>query len=472
MVPTALDEAESKRLVREFGVPVVPEIVASDAAGAEAAAGRLGFPVVLKALGRRLLHKSDRGLVCLGLTTRSAVREAAAAIAAGAGPDLEGFLVQAQRAGRRELVAGMVRDPRFGPVVMFGLGGVLTEALSDVTFGLVPLDRADALAMLDGIRAKRLLGAVRGEAAADREALAAALVGLSRLALARPDVAEVDLNPLIVGPDGSVAAVDALVVLDPERARPAPQPHPEPAQVAALLHPRSVAFVGASGTFGKWGHLLPTNVIAGGYAGGIHLVNARGGTIAGRPVFRSPADIPGPVDLAVVTLPAAEVAPLIPALVAKGVRGMLVISSGFSETSAEGRLLEVALTEQARANGLIFIGPNTMGISNPHLHFDCTAVHVHPEAGGTVLIAQSGNLGVQLLAFAAQQGLGIRAFCGSGNEAMVTIEDFLEAFEEAASRWWCSRAGGPRPAAAPPRATPGRWRPTRASSRPPAGRPA
>src|SRR5512138_2608216 len=120
MSANTLHEAESKQLLRTFGIPVVPEMVAGDADAAVAAAKKLGFPVVVKALGKKLAHKSDRGLVRLGVSSEAAVREAARYLTQAAGADLEGLLVQPQLSGRRELVAGMVRDPRFGPVIMFG----------------------------------------------------------------------------------------------------------------------------------------------------------------------------------------------------------------------------------------------------------------------------------------------------------------------------------------------------------------
>jgi acyl-CoA synthetase (NDP forming) len=131
----------------------------------------------------------------------------------------------------------------------------------------------------------------------------------------------------------------------------------------------------------------------------------------------------------VVTIPAAGVRSLLPELKRKGIRNMLLITSGFGETGDHGRALEDALVREAREAGILILGPNTMGICNPHIHFYCTGSPVHPTAGDTAVVAQSGNMGTQLLAFAEQQGIGIRGFAGSGNEAMLTIEDFLEGFE-------------------------------------------
>jgi acyl-CoA synthetase (NDP forming) len=141
------------------------------------------------------------------------------------------------------------------------------------------------------------------------------------------------------------------------------------------------------------------------------------------------SEIEGRVDLAVVTIPARMVPDLIPEFKAKGIKGMLLITSGFGETGPEGVEIEKQVVKEASKAGIIILGPNTMGICNPHKGFFCSGAHVHPMPGSTALVCQSGNMGTQLLAFASQQNIGIRAFSGSGNEAMVTIEDYMEAFE-------------------------------------------
>lgn len=426
----ALNEYESKSLISAFGVPVVPEKTAQNINDAVAVAEAMGFPVVLKALGSTLLHKTERGLVAINLTSSQAVIAAATAMAVEAGLELEGFLIQPFIQGKRELVAGLFRDKQFGPVVMLGLGGVFTEALADVTFRVAPLTQSDALEMIDEIKSRRILEAFRGEAAADRNALVQTLIGISRLALAHPQISEIDINPLLISADGGVRAVDALIVLKPEIEFQKFLPAIDPYAIGSLFHPHSIAFVGASAALGKWGHTLFTITAGRGYKGEIYLVNPKGGTIADRPVFRSVADIPGKIDLAVVTVPAAGVMDLLPQFKAKGIVNMLLISSGFAEVGPSGKALEEELIQKAAQNGILVIGPNTMGICNPHIHLYCTGSHVLPEPGSTAVVAQSGNMGTQLLAFAEQQGIGIRAFCGSGNEAMVTIEDYVDAFEK------------------------------------------
>jgi len=427
---SALSESDSKALLRAYGMPVIDERVVANGGEAVMAAEKIGFPVVLKGLGANLLHKTERGLVHLNLTGGDAVRKAADDIIAEAGEELEGLLLQPQLAGRREFVTGLFRDDQFGPVVMFGVGGIFAEALSDVSFGLAPLTEKDAAGMIDEIRAKAILGPFRGDHAVDREELIRALMGISRISMEVPDIAEIDINPVIAAPDGSLLAVDALVVVGEKSVDQERIPPVDPRTIHSLFYPRSVAFVGASGHIGKWGYMLLSNTISGNYKGDIYLVNPKGGTIAGRPVYRSVGEIPGVVDLAIVTIPAKGVMNLIPQFKEKGIKNMLLITSGFGETGKEGRALEKELVESARKAGIFILGPNTMGICNPHIDFHCIGAPVRPLAGSTAVVAQSGNLGVQLLAFAEEQAIGVRGFCGSGNEAMITIEDYIEGFEE------------------------------------------
>jgi acyl-CoA synthetase (NDP forming) len=425
----ALNENEAKKVLRRYGIPVVEETVALDVDEALAAAETMGYPVVLKGLGHQLLHKSEMGLVHVNLQTAEHLQHAAKDITTRGNGRLEGLLVQPHISARRELMAGMVRDPQFGPVVMFGLGGVLAEALSDTACRLLPLSAAEAAEMIAAIRAASLLDAFRGESAVDRAAITDLLLKLSELASTFPDIAEIDLNPLMIGSDGSIHVVDALITC---RAQSTAQRFVEavaPGDIHNLFYPRRIAFVGASAQFGKWGHMLFANTVGGGFKGDVYLVNPRGGKIAGRDVYRRVTEIPEAIDLVVVTIPAAHVRGLLPELKKKGIRNMLLITSGFGETGGDGLDLERTLVKEAREAGVLILGPNTMGICNPHIHFYCTGSPVRPKAGHTAVVAQSGNMGTQLLAFAEQQGIGIRGFAGSGNEAMLTIEDFLEGFE-------------------------------------------
>jgi acetate---CoA ligase (ADP-forming) subunit beta len=210
-VPT-LSEADSKVLLASHGVPFPGEATATDPDGAAAAADELGYPVVAKLGGDAIAHKTERGLVRLGLADAAAVRTAAEELLAAARPE-DGevhVLVAPMLRGNRELIAGLHHDEQFGMTVMLGVGGILAEAVADVAFRLVPIDARDAAEMIDDLATQALLGPFRGEPAVDRDALVEVLVGLSRAAEADPSIRAADLNPLIVV-DGRPVAVDALV---------------------------------------------------------------------------------------------------------------------------------------------------------------------------------------------------------------------------------------------------------------------
>jgi len=212
---TTLSEADSKALLAAYGVPVLDERTVADADAAVDAAAAVGFPVVVKLCGDRIAHKTERGLVRLGLRDGAAVHDAATALLAAATPEdgAVGLLVAPMVRATRELIAGVHVDPQFGPTVMVGVGGVLAEAIADVAFRLVPLEAVDADEMVDDLTTGKLLDAFRGEPPVDRAALRDVLLGLSRAAQDEPGLRAVDVNPLAIV-DGRPVALDALVEVE------------------------------------------------------------------------------------------------------------------------------------------------------------------------------------------------------------------------------------------------------------------
>ena len=199
--------------------------------------------------------------------------------------------------------------------------------------------------------------------------------------------------------------------------------------LSPLLNPKSVAIIGASSRFGKWGQLILSNILAGGYEGKIFPVNPKETTLCGLPVYTRIQDIEEPVDLAFITTPAKTVPGIVQDCVEKGVKGVVLISSGFSETDESGKGLEIEIASICRKRGMVLIGPNTMGIMRPSAKLFATGVHARPRKGSVAFVSQSGNLGVQLIHWAVQQGIGVSLFVGSGNEAMLSCTDFLEYLE-------------------------------------------
>ena len=213
-----LSEVEAKSLLHDAGVPVAETRLATSGVEARQHADDLGYPVVLKIVSPDISHKSDIGGVKLGLADAAAVTTAYGEIldnARAAVPDahVTGIAVQQMAPQGTEIIVGMTTDPQFGPVLMFGLGGILVEVLKDVSFRVVPLEARDAAQMIEEIQGTAILDGVRGQPGVDRAAIQAALLQVSAFVEANPAVKELDLNPMMAYPDGAIA-VDARIVID------------------------------------------------------------------------------------------------------------------------------------------------------------------------------------------------------------------------------------------------------------------
>ena len=214
-----LTEVEAKAMLKRYGVPRPPEALVTGAEEAAAAAARIGGPVALKVQSPDIIHKTEAGAVALGITGDAAVREAyqrvlAAAKASHPEAAVHGVLVQPMAAPGDEMILGVTRDPRFGPMLMVGLGGIHVEVLRDVVFSPVPIGRDEALSLLGDLKGAAVLDGVRGAPPADRAALAKLIAALSRFAADHGDlIEEIDLNPVIVHAQGQgLTVVDALIV--------------------------------------------------------------------------------------------------------------------------------------------------------------------------------------------------------------------------------------------------------------------
>jgi acetyl-CoA synthetase (ADP-forming) len=211
----ALSEYDSKRFLSSFGIPVIREAVVRNADSAAAEARKIGFPVALKASGKNLFHKTEKGAVVLNVRSEEEVKKQSRRLLKIQG--CETLLIQEMVKGDRELICGLKRDALFGPCVVFGIGGILTELLGDVVFRIAPLTLWDGHEMMREIRSREIVEPFRGESAADTDVLAKTLVALGEIGLEYEDVAEIDINPMTIRSDGLPVSVDALVVLKANR---------------------------------------------------------------------------------------------------------------------------------------------------------------------------------------------------------------------------------------------------------------
>lgn len=208
---SVLSEYDSKQVISSVGITVNREKLAGSRQEAIAIASEIGYPVVLKGCSDKAAHKTEMGLVRLKLGNAEEVMKAYDEIM-DKGFTLDGVLVGEMIGGDREFVMGLNRDPQFGPCVMFGVGGIFTEVIKDVAFRIAPITERDAEEMLDEIRLSKLLKAFRGKPAVDRKVLVQALVAIGDLGYRCNEIAEIDINPVIISGNQPVV-VDALVVL-------------------------------------------------------------------------------------------------------------------------------------------------------------------------------------------------------------------------------------------------------------------
>jgi acetyl-CoA synthetase (ADP-forming) len=207
-----LSEYESKQLLAAYQIPVTREALVDDMKDLTRATHEIGYPLVLKGCSYEISHKTEKGLIRVDIRSDKEARAAFEEIMTNMDGSEKAVLVQEMVKGKRELVIGLTRDAQFGPCVMFGLGGIFTEILKDISFRVAPLEKRDALEMMQDIKGHKILEAVRGMEAADLDALAEILITVGRIGLENERIKEIDINPVIISGSRPMA-VDALVVL-------------------------------------------------------------------------------------------------------------------------------------------------------------------------------------------------------------------------------------------------------------------
>ncbi|MFA7248591.1 MAG: acetate--CoA ligase family protein [Dehalococcoidia bacterium] len=428
---TLLNEIESKDLLAAAGVPVTAARLATKASEAVEIADEIGYPVVLKVISADISHKSDIGGVELNLTKASEVRAAFrrikdAAKAAAPKAKIEGVSVQKMAQPGTEVIIGMTTDAQFGPVMMFGLGGIMVEVLKDVAFRVVPLEAHDASGIIREIRGYPVLEGVRGQAGVDIAALEQLLLKVSAFAQAHPEVAEIDLNPVFAYPDGALA-VDARVVLapadQPAAARRAPV---DQQRLHRVLNPSSVVVVGDKGPNYQW----LTNQQE--FPGPLWSVQVDENEIKGIEErgfknFKSLADVPGDIDLLICAVPRQVVPRIVQDAVTRQIGGIAMFTAGFAETGEDlGIDLQNRIVGMANEVGMPIIGPNCMGIYNRRLGIRFNAEMQHAEGGSVSFMSQSGSHANNLTAEAQYAGLEVTRTISIGNAAILNEADYIE----------------------------------------------
>ena len=415
-------EHESKAVLESLGISTTGAGLAGSEEEAVKLFKSLGSAAVLKVLSPQVVHKSDAGGVVLNLKDEASVRKAYREIvAAFRDKELAGVSVQKMAKPGLEVIVGVAQDATFGPVLMFGLGGVFVEALKDVSFRSIPVSESDALSMIEETKGYALLKGYRGSSA-DVGALKELLLKISDFVVKNPAVSEMDLNPVFLYPKG-YSVVDARIILG--EPRPAP-PAPGKLDLHDLFYPNSVAVIGASGTPGKLGWNVFSNLVSHKFMGKLYPINPKADEIQGIKAYPCISAVPEPVDVAIILVSAGVTPDVVEECCKCGVRYIVVESAGFAELGSEGKKIEVDMKAIADKYGVRLLGPNCSGIINTH----CSMV----QSIGLVDSLCKGNIGLVSQAGVCAAGMlwGLRhimdfgIIATIGNKLDINETDMLE----------------------------------------------
>jgi acetyl coenzyme A synthetase (ADP forming)-like protein len=425
-----LTESEGYRLLEMCGIPVPPHQVVTSAGDARVAAGLIGYPVVMKVVSPQIVHKSDVGGVITGIEGPDDAEEAYRMImqnSAARAPDavVTGIIVEKQMPEGLEVLIGGKTDPSFGKVVTFGLGGKLVELLEDISIRVLPVTDDDIRAMVREIEGYRLIRGYRGEPPKDEEALVRVIATMARQFTENPQIREFDLNPVIVSEEGA-SVVDARIIVGDtaggEVARLSIRAPPD------ILYPESIAVIGASASPNKVGYSVLRNLLS--FPGDLYPVNPARKELFGKTAYPSVADIPGPVDWAVIAVPAHLVPGVMEECGEKGVRLAVIVSAGFREIGGTGAALEEVVVKIARRHGIRIIGPNCLGIMMPHQGINATFDPVSPRPGDVAFISQSGAIITTVVDWSLPEEFGFSSVISVGNQADLGFEHYLRFAEQ------------------------------------------
>ncbi|MDP6778081.1 MAG: acetate--CoA ligase family protein [Candidatus Latescibacteria bacterium] len=427
-----LSEEEGKRLLRLAGIDVPECHLARELEETKQAATELGYPVVVKGLVEGITHKTDHGLVQVGISSDAEMEACFLEMADRCSELGENWvlLIEQQKSFQLETVVGLTTDPSFGKVLMFGLGGIFVEVLEDVSFRLCPITRSDAEDMIASLQASRLFSGVRGRKPVDTDRIVDFLLsigGESGIVGKHGNSIDVlEINPAVIGETGSITALDAVVTLS-DPASPRSCDDAEPAvDMGPLFSPRSIGVVGVSPDRSSFAREFLESSLQMGYRGKVYPINLKhdGKEVLGWRIYDRIGSVPEDIDYLYVCVPAAAV----PGLLEDGkdrVRFAHVITSGFGEASADGKKMEQTILTQARESGIRLIGPNCLGMYSPKAGL--TLIEGAPkEAGSIGIISQSGGLTADIIRMGGAAGLRFSQAISIGNSIDLGIEDFLE----------------------------------------------
>ena len=428
-----ITEEVSKSILKSYGVKVPPYALAKTAKEAVKASKKIGFPLVMKIVSPQILHKTDAGGVKVGVANEKEVRKTFDQILKSVKKydkkaEIKGVLLEKMVPKGVEMIVGLQVDPQFGPVIMAGLGGVMTEVFKDVAWRMLPITESDAKSMIEELKSSKLFKGFRGSAPINMDMVAKALVQIGKIGTDNAShINSIDFNPIVVYPK-SYYVVDAKIILAKEpnkNAISAAQPNAE--FMEKFFTPSSVALVGASATPGKVGNSVLDSLAKHDYKGTVYPINPKSEEILGVKCYPTIEAIPGNVDLVVVCVDLSVTPPVLESCAKKGIHNVVIVSGGGKELGGERAAYEAQVKELSEKHKIRIIGPNCIGMFNAANRLDCAFQGqermVRAKLGNVALLSQSGTMGISFLESA--DSFGLSKMVSYGNRSDVDEADMI-----------------------------------------------
>lgn len=426
-----ITEESSKKLLADYGIKVPTYALVTTPGEAEKKATEIGFPLVAKVVSPEILHKTDVKGVKVGIKSGSEAEAVFSEMYERLSKQyqIKGILLEKMVPPGIEIIIGLQNDAQFGPVLMVGLGGILTEVFQDVSFRVLPINENDAEEMLKDLKGSKLLKGFRGSEAIDTGVLKDALLNIGRLGIdLAPYFESVDFNPVILYPR-DYCVVDAKIILrDSINSDIISMAKPNSTYMDLFFNAKSIALIGASPEVGKIGNSVLESLVKHDYKGKVYPVNAKGyPEILGIKSYKNLEDISDPIELVVVTVDLRFVPDLLRTSGAKGIHNMVIISGGGKELGGERAAIEQQVKELSSNLGIRIIGPNCIGVFNGDNRLDC-AFQGHqrmlrPKKGDVAFLSQSGTVGIAFMETA--DSFGMSKMISYGNRSDVDEADMI-----------------------------------------------
>ena len=427
-----ITEELSKSILKKYGISVPGFALVTSEAEAVKAAKRLGFPLVMKVVSPQILHKTDVGGVKVGIDNigdvKKTFKDMYGRLSKKKGVNVKGILLEKMVPKGVELIVGLQNDSQFGPVIMVGLGGIMTEVMKDVAFRMLPITTSDAKSMINELKGSKLLKGFRGSEPIDLNMVSKMLVQIGKLGVENADhFNSIDFNPVIVYPK-SYFVVDAKIILNNKvKKNSISKAKPNIEHMEKFFTPKTVALVGASSTPGKIGNSILDSLVNYNFKGKVYPINPKAGKIFGQKCYPTVTAVPGNVDLVVISVDLSITAPVLEDCAKKGVHSVVIVSGGGKELGGERAAYEAEVKRLSAKHKIRIIGPNCIGMFNAANRLDCAFQGqermVRAKLGVVAFLSQSGTMGISFLESA--DSFGLSKMVSYGNRSDVDEADMI-----------------------------------------------